>query len=233
MFAGVLLLWPKLTGCACSTSGWGKIHFLMLFIVLHHLPVQHFLGVQGMPRRYADYMPEDGFTLGNQVSTAGSVLLGLSMILFAYNVWKTWRTALLIEVDDPWGYGASPEWATSCPPPRHNPDQLPDPPGTACSTCTTWKRHRQEPTTVRPATAVSSRRSARRTSAGTSAATSRRGLTRAGNGAHRHPHRGLRLRHGGDLRRSGLVWTEVGFEWVGVIGLILGGLLGLKDGTSG
>jgi cytochrome c oxidase subunit 1 len=37
-----------------------------------------------------------------------------------YNVWKTWRTAPLVNVDDPWGYGSSLEWATSCPPPRHN-----------------------------------------------------------------------------------------------------------------
>ena len=41
------------------------------------------------------------------------------------NVWKTWRTAPLVETDDPWGYGASLEWATSCPPPRHNFDSMP------------------------------------------------------------------------------------------------------------
>jgi cytochrome c oxidase subunit 1 len=50
------------------------------------------------------------------------------MIPFLYNVWKTWRTAPLVTVDDPWGYGASLEWATSCPPPRHNFDRhAPDP----------------------------------------------------------------------------------------------------------
>ena len=47
------------------------------------------------------------------------------MIPFLYNVWKTWRTAPLVESDDPWGYGASLEWATSCPPPRHNFTSLP------------------------------------------------------------------------------------------------------------
>ena len=47
------------------------------------------------------------------------------MIPFLYNVWKTWRTAPLVETDDPWGYGASLEWATSCPPPRHNFDRIP------------------------------------------------------------------------------------------------------------
>ncbi|MFD8800118.1 cytochrome ubiquinol oxidase subunit I, partial [Streptomyces atroolivaceus] len=39
---------------------------------------------------------------------------------FLYNVWKTAKYGKKIEVDDPWGYGRSLEWATSCPPPRHN-----------------------------------------------------------------------------------------------------------------
>jgi cytochrome c oxidase subunit 1 len=47
------------------------------------------------------------------------------MIPFLYNVWRTWKKAPLVESDDPWGYGASLEWATSCPPPRHNFTSLP------------------------------------------------------------------------------------------------------------
>jgi cytochrome c oxidase subunit 1 len=82
--------------------------------------IQHLLGIDGMPRRYADYLPEDGFTWMNQLSTVGAFLLGTSTIPFLYNVWKTYRTAPLVETDDPWGYGGSLEWATSCPPPRHN-----------------------------------------------------------------------------------------------------------------
>jgi cytochrome c oxidase subunit 1 len=78
-----------------------------------------------MPRRYADYLPEDGFQWMNDVSSAGALLLGLSTLPFLYNVWKTWRHAPLVETDDPWGYGASLEWATSCPPPRHNFDAIP------------------------------------------------------------------------------------------------------------
>ncbi len=61
----------------------------------------------------------------NQVSSAGAFLLGASTIPFLYNVWKTYRTAPLVETDDPWGYGASLEWATSCPPPRHNFESIP------------------------------------------------------------------------------------------------------------
>jgi cytochrome c oxidase subunit 1 len=125
MFAGYYFWWPKLTGRMLDER-LGKIHFWMLFIGFHTtFFVQHILGMQGMPRRYADYLPEDGFTLGNQISTAGAFLLGLSMLPFFYNVYKTWKTAPLVETDDPWGYGASLEWATSCPPPRHNFDSIP------------------------------------------------------------------------------------------------------------
>ncbi|MEO7069976.1 MAG: cytochrome ubiquinol oxidase subunit I, partial [Nostocoides sp.] len=61
----------------------------------------------------------------NDISTVGAFLLGASMIPFTYNVWKTWKHAPLVTVDDPWGYGNSLEWVTSCPPPRHNFDSLP------------------------------------------------------------------------------------------------------------
>ena len=66
----------------------GKVHFWMLFIGFHTtFLVQHWLGVEGMPRRYADYLPADGFTTLNQVSTVGAFLLGASTIPFLYNVW--------------------------------------------------------------------------------------------------------------------------------------------------
>jgi cytochrome c oxidase subunit I len=77
-----------------------------------------------MPRRYADYLPADGFTTLNQVSTAGAFLLAASTFPFLYNVWIS-RNAPLVEVDDPWGWGRSLEWATSCPPPRHNFESIP------------------------------------------------------------------------------------------------------------
>jgi len=120
MFAGFYFWWPKFTGRMLDET-LGKIHFWMLFFGFHTtFLIQHWLGVEGMPRRYADYLPGDGFTLENRISTVGAFVLGASTLPFLYNVWKTWRTAPLINVDDPWGYGASLEWATSCPPPRHN-----------------------------------------------------------------------------------------------------------------
>jgi cytochrome c oxidase subunit 1 len=104
----------------------GKIHFWMLFIGFHTtFLVQHLLGIQGMARRYADYLPEEGFRPATSSRPSARSLLGASMLPFLYNVWKTWRTAPLVTVDDPWGYGNSLEWATSCPPPRHNFNSLP------------------------------------------------------------------------------------------------------------
>ncbi|MFH8370086.1 cytochrome c oxidase subunit I [Streptomyces sp. NPDC018031] len=120
MFAGFHFWWPKLTGRMLDER-LGKIHFWTLFVGFHTtFLVQHWLGAEGMPRRYADYLAADGFTALNTVSTIGSFLLGLSTLPFLYNVWKTAKYAEQLEVDDPWGYGRSLEWATSCPPPRHN-----------------------------------------------------------------------------------------------------------------
>jgi cytochrome c oxidase subunit 1 len=125
MFAGFYFWWPKFTGTMLNER-LGKIHFWMLFLGFHGtFLIQHWLGVEGMPRRYADYMPEDEFTWMNQFSTLGSYLLGASMIPFLWNVYLTWRTGKKVTVDDPWGFGASLEWATSCPPPRHNFTSLP------------------------------------------------------------------------------------------------------------
>ncbi|WP_091531949.1 aa3-type cytochrome oxidase subunit I [Microlunatus soli] len=124
MFAGFYFWWPKWTGRMLDEK-WGKIHFWLLFLGFHTtFLVQHWLGVEGMPRRYADYLPNEGFTVLNQVSSAGAFLLGASMLPFIYNVWKS-RKAPLVQTDDPWGWGRSLEWATSCPPPRHNFDSLP------------------------------------------------------------------------------------------------------------
>ena len=124
MFGGFYFWWPKMTGRMLNET-LGKIHFWTLFIGFHTtFLIQHWLGIKGFPRRYADYLPGDGFTTGNMVSTVGAALLALSMIPFFINVWIT-RKAPMVNTDDPWGYGASLEWATSCPPPRHNFTSMP------------------------------------------------------------------------------------------------------------
>ena len=125
MFSGFYFWWPKFTGKMLNES-LGHIHFWVLFVGFHMtFLVQHWLGVMGMPRRYATYMVEDGFTWMNQLSTIGSIILALSMIPFMLNVYLTHRKGEKVTVNDPWGYGRSLEWATSCPPPRHNFTSIP------------------------------------------------------------------------------------------------------------
>ncbi|MFC0861093.1 cytochrome c oxidase subunit I [Sphaerimonospora cavernae] len=120
MFSGFYFWWPKFTGKMLNEK-LGKFHFWTLFFGFHlTFLVQHWLGVIGFPRRYADYSAVDGFTDLNMVSSAGALLLGASTLPFLYNVWHTWKNAPKVTVDDPWGYCGSLEWATSCPPPRHN-----------------------------------------------------------------------------------------------------------------
>jgi len=125
MYAGFYLWWPKLTGKMLNER-LGKTHFWLTFVGFHTtFLIQHWLGVEGMARRYADYLPEDGFTLYNQISTVGAAILAISFLPFLWNIYVTTTRAPKVTVDDPWGYGGSLEWATSCPPPRHNFDSLP------------------------------------------------------------------------------------------------------------
>ncbi|GAA2361519.1 aa3-type cytochrome oxidase subunit I [Nonomuraea africana] len=120
MFSGFYFWWPKMTGRMLDDR-LGKVHFWSLFIGFHTtFLVQHWLGMAGFPRRYADYSAGDGFTTLNLISSVGAFLLGVSTLPFLYNVWKTARRAPRVTVDDPWGFANSLEWATSCPPPRHN-----------------------------------------------------------------------------------------------------------------
>ncbi|MFZ9308898.1 MAG: cytochrome c oxidase subunit I [Candidatus Nanopelagicales bacterium] len=125
MFAGFYFWWPKWTGRMLDER-LGKLHFWLVFAGFHTtFLVQHWLGVMGMPRRYVDYLASDGFTELNMISTIGSFVLGASTLVFFYNVYKTYRFAPKVTSDDPWGWGASLEWATTCPPPRHNFHSLP------------------------------------------------------------------------------------------------------------
>ena len=114
MFAGFYFWWPKMTGRMLDEK-LGKLHFWLLFIGFHTtFLVQHWLGVEGMPRRYASYGANEGFTTLNQVSSVGAFILGASTLPFLYNVYKS-RRSPLVGVDDPWGWGRSLEWATSSP----------------------------------------------------------------------------------------------------------------------
>jgi cytochrome c oxidase subunit 1 len=120
VFGGFYFWFPKFTGRFMDEK-LGKLHFWATFVGFHTtFLIQHWLGSKGMPRRYADYLPTDGFTMMNTISTIGSFILGLSMLPFVWNVYRSYRYGEITLADDPWGYGNSLEWATSSPPPRHN-----------------------------------------------------------------------------------------------------------------
>ncbi len=125
MFSGFYFWWPKWTGKMLDER-LGKIHFWILFIGFHTtFLIQHWIGAIAMPRRYYSYLPEDGVTWMNQLSSVGAAILAVSLLPFFYNVFITARKAPRVTVDDPWGYSRSLEWATSCPPPRHNFTSIP------------------------------------------------------------------------------------------------------------
>ena len=124
-FAGIYFWFPKFTG-RMMDDRLGKVHFWLVFVGFHlTFLVQHWLGAEGMPRRYADYYASDGFTTLNTVSSIGAFVLGASTLPFIYNVIVSFRRGQKAIGDDPWGFGNSLEWATSCPPPRHNFVSLP------------------------------------------------------------------------------------------------------------
>ncbi|GIH17823.1 cytochrome c oxidase subunit 1 [Rugosimonospora africana] len=88
VFAGVYFWFPKMTGRMLDER-LGKVHFWLTFIGFHTtFLVQHWLGAEGMPRRYADYLPSDGFTTLNTISSIGAFILGASLLPFLWNVYK-------------------------------------------------------------------------------------------------------------------------------------------------
>jgi len=124
-YSGIYFWFPKFTGRYLDEK-LGRLHFWTTFVGFHlTFLVQHWLGNEGMPRRYADYLPTDGFTTLNTISTIGSFVLGASMLPFLYNVYRSYRYGEICTADDPWGHGNSLEWATSSPPPRHNFTSIP------------------------------------------------------------------------------------------------------------
>jgi cytochrome c oxidase subunit 1 len=126
MFGGFYFWWPKFTGKILNST-LGKWHFWLVFIGFNMtFLVQHWLGVMGMPRRIANYpfLPHLATTL-NDISSIGSFILGASTLVFIYNIYWTHKNADPVTADDPWGFANSLEWATSCPPPRHNFTSIP------------------------------------------------------------------------------------------------------------
>src|SRR3712207_7879266 len=101
--AGIAFWFPKMCG-RMMDERLGKLQFWMTFIGFHGtFLIQHWLGNEGMPRRYVDYLATDTFTTLNTISTIFSFVLGASVIPFIYNVVRSWKYGQLALRDDPWG----------------------------------------------------------------------------------------------------------------------------------
>ncbi|WP_333822115.1 cytochrome c oxidase subunit I [Pinisolibacter sp.] len=123
IFAGWYYWFPKMSGYMYSETI-GKLHFWVAFIGVNMIFFpQHFLGLAGMPRRYVDY--PDAFAGWNYVSSLGSYISGVAVLIFFYGMIKAFRDKIPAG-DNPWGVGATTlEWTLSSPPPFHQFETLP------------------------------------------------------------------------------------------------------------
>ncbi|MFS2110120.1 cytochrome c oxidase subunit I [Sphingomonas sp. Sphisp140] len=123
LFAGFYYWFPKMSGRMYNEL-LGQLHFWIFFIGVNVMffPM-HFLGLQGMPRRYPDY--PDAYAHWNYVATIGYMIMAASMILFFVNVIISLLAGRKAE-GNPWGEGATTlEWTLSSPPPFHQFETLP------------------------------------------------------------------------------------------------------------
>lgn len=113
---GVFHWWPKMTGKMFSEL-WGKVSCALVFIGfnLTFLP-QFVLGSRGMPRRYAQYVPE--FQELHVISSIGAFILGIGLFVALGVVIHSLMRGRKAP-PNPWG-GATLEWQCSSPPPYYN-----------------------------------------------------------------------------------------------------------------
>jgi cytochrome c oxidase subunit 1 len=121
IFAGVYYWFPKMTG-RMYDERLGKLHFWLTFIFFNAtFAPMHLIGVKGMPRRVADYA--DQFASWNLFISIASFILGLSTLIFAYNMVASWRGGRRAP-SNPWR-ALTLEWQVTSPPPTFNFDRVP------------------------------------------------------------------------------------------------------------
>jgi len=123
IFAAWYYWFPKITGYTYSEF-LGKLHFWISFVGANTIFFpQHFLGLAGMPRRYADY--PDAFAGWNLISSIGSYVFAAGLLVFFYGMIRAFADEKRAAAN-PWGPGATTlEWTLPSPPPFHQFTRLP------------------------------------------------------------------------------------------------------------
>ncbi len=118
LFAGTYYWFPKITG-RMYDERLALWHFWLIFIGFNlTFFFQHIVGLLGMPRRVYTYNREGAFELYNLLSTIGTWVMTVALLIFLWNMIKSWRTGPRVG-GDPWRADTL-EWYTTSPPPPHN-----------------------------------------------------------------------------------------------------------------
>jgi cytochrome c oxidase subunit 1 len=123
IFGGIYYYYPKMTGRLLDEK-LGTWHFWLMFVGMNltFFPM-HFSGLMGMPRRIYTYDAGQGWELFNAMSTWGTGLLAIGMVIFVWNFLKSYRDGE-ISGNDPWG-APTLEWSIPSPPPEYNFARIP------------------------------------------------------------------------------------------------------------
>jgi cytochrome c oxidase subunit I len=123
IFSGIYYWFPKMTGRKMN-EGLGIISFVVMFVGFNiAFLIQHSIGLEGMPRRVYEYADIRGLEWMNLVSTIGSFIFALGILITIVNIARSLKHGA-IAGPDPWK-GNTLEWFTTSPPPVNNFDTVP------------------------------------------------------------------------------------------------------------
>jgi cytochrome c oxidase subunit 1 len=111
-------MWGRMYNLKLAYWAWGILFFGFNLL---YFPL-FVIGMQGMPRRYFDYLPQ--FHLGHFLSSVGAFILATGLILMIFNFFRSARRGEKAP-DNPWN-GLTLEWQIPSPPPKDNFREIPE-----------------------------------------------------------------------------------------------------------